>query len=247
MYSLTETVVIEERFRGPPNSGNGGYVAGAFARLLDKPDKDAEVTLRSPIPLDKPMQVVRNNELVSVMDSETLIAEVKPTELSLEIPVAPDWDRVKAAKHLSYSLTERSNPLLPGGIGFHPICFCCGVEHEDGLNIFAAPIEGTDQVAAVWETQLRWANEDGRLPAEYLWTALDCPGQFAWLATGSRTGLLGRITARIEARPLAGEPLLVTAWPISVEGKKHFAGSAVHTESGKLVAHAFSVWIGRRD
>ena len=85
------------------------------------------------------------------------------------------------------------------------------------------------------------------MPAEYLWTALDCPGQFAYLAAGTRTGLLGRITAKIFQRPSAGESLLVTAWPIHVDGKKHFAGSAIHTESGELVARAVSVWIGRRD
>lgn len=92
-----------------------------------------------------------------------------------------------------------------------------------------------------------WGDEAGKLPAEYLWTALDCPGQFAWRAAGTRTGMLGRITARVLSRPAAGESLLVTAWPIEVDGKKHFAGSAIHTASGELVARALSIWIGRRD
>lgn len=244
---MNETVVIEDRFRGPPSSGNGGYVAGVFSGLLGIPEQDVEVTLRSPIPLDKPMQVVRNEGLVTIMDGDTLIAEARPAEFSLQIPEPPGWERVRASKQLSYSLTERSNPLLPGRVGFHPICFCCGAEHEDGLNIFAAPIEGTEQVAAVWETTPRWATEDGRLGPEYLWTALDCPGQFAYFAAGTRTGMLGRITARVLERPVAGQPLLVTAWPVNVDGKKHFAGSAIHDASGELVASALSVWIGRRD
>lgn len=244
---MSETIVIEERFRGPPNSGNGGYVAGAFAELLDMPGEDVEITLRSPIPLDKPMQVIRVDARVTVMDGETLIAEAKTAEIDLKVPALPDWQRVRDAAPASYSLGEKSNPMLPGSRGFHPVCFCCGADHEDGLEIFAAPVPGTDQVATVWNTRSRWADADGRLPAAFLWTALDCPGQFAWLAAGTRTGMLGRITARVLARPVAGEPLLVTAWPVNVEGRKHFAGSAVHDDSGRLLARALSVWIGRRD
>lgn len=244
---MSETIVIEERYRGPPDSGNGGYVAGAFAELLGIAQQDVEVTLRSPIPLDKAMQIIREDDRTIIMDGETLIAEVRPAEIALDIPALPSWPLVRDAQPRSYSLGEKSNPLLPGSRGFHPICFCCGADHEDGLNIFAAPIEGTNQVAAIWETSDRWGDAGGLLPDTYLWTALDCPGQFAWLAAGTRTGLLGRITARILARPRAGESLLVTAWPVSVDGRKHFAGSAVHTESGQMLARALSVWIGRRD
>ncbi|MFT7125376.1 MAG: hypothetical protein ACI9YG_001452, partial [Candidatus Azotimanducaceae bacterium] len=35
--------------------------------------------------------------------------------------------------------------------------------------------------------------------------------------------------------------------PIRVEGKKHFAGSAMFNESGDLVAEATTLWIGRRE
>jgi hypothetical protein len=31
-----QKVVIARRFRGPPESGNGGYVAGLAAKLLDR-------------------------------------------------------------------------------------------------------------------------------------------------------------------------------------------------------------------
>jgi hypothetical protein len=50
---VSETIVIPFRYRGPPNSGNGGYVAGAiaerFAARIGLPDDSAiEVTLRAP-------------------------------------------------------------------------------------------------------------------------------------------------------------------------------------------------------
>ena len=54
------------------------------------------------------------------------------------------------------------------------------------------------------------------------------------------------MTARIHHPVKAGEPLVVTAWPINVDGKKHFAGSAIFNQTGVLVAEAIAVWTGRR-
>ena len=43
-----KSVVIEERFRGPPRSANGGYICGLLAAHIDG---DAEITLLAPPPL----------------------------------------------------------------------------------------------------------------------------------------------------------------------------------------------------
>lgn len=129
--------------------------------------------------------------------------------------------------------------------GPRPICFCCDVEHEAGLEVFAAPVLRGEQVAAVWHTREDWGDEDGFIPDPYAWTALDCPGQFAFLARGIRTGLLGRITGQLHQRARADETHLVTGRRIGVEGKKHFAGTALWNESGALIASARAVWIGR--
>jgi len=48
---LTE-IIIDKRYCGPPNSGNGGYVCGRLAQHIPG---GAEVTLRAPPPLDKPL------------------------------------------------------------------------------------------------------------------------------------------------------------------------------------------------
>ena len=57
-------VVIERRFRGPPESANGGYACGLVAGLLGGV---AEVTLRLPPPLDRELDVVRaDGELVEI-------------------------------------------------------------------------------------------------------------------------------------------------------------------------------------
>jgi hypothetical protein len=42
------TMTIAHRFRGPPNSGNGGYVCGMLARHMPGA---AEVFLRAPPPV----------------------------------------------------------------------------------------------------------------------------------------------------------------------------------------------------
>lgn len=248
---MKSQITIPEKFRGPPNSGNGGYVGGAFADLLNTTNP-VEVTLRSPIPLDKPMDIIHTSggegpERVTVQDGDTLIAEVRESELRMEIPDTPERQAVINAAPSSPSLAMRENPLIPGARGFHPICFCCGADHEDGLRVFTAPIADTNQVAAIWQTHAEWGDDKGHLPNTFLWTALDCPGQFAWYATGIFTGMLGRITAEVMTPAPAGQAYLVMAWPIEIDGKKHFAGSAIFDENDNLIARAKSVWIGNRD
>ena len=53
---MTEQISIQRRFQGPPNSGHGGYVCGIVANFIGP---CAEVTLRSPPPLDLPLSVER--------------------------------------------------------------------------------------------------------------------------------------------------------------------------------------------
>lgn len=240
-------ITIAEKFRGPPMSGNGGYVGGVFAQLIDpNAEVGVEVTLRAPIPLDKPLSSAvltdTSPATARVTDGDVLIAEVRVADFELDIPTPPQWQEVEAVADRAFALIEGVQDFVPGVTGFHPICFCCGAGNPDGLQVFVAPVG--DQVAAVWPTKIEWADEQGLLPIEYLWTAMDCPGQFAYIAEGIKTGLLGRMTAKIHARPKAGTSLLVSAWTIRVESKKHFAGAALHTESGELVAQAMTLWIG---
>ncbi len=249
----TETIVIEERFRGPPKSGNGGYVCGAFAGLLTHGvhalpgQRAAEITLRSPIPLDLPLEVRRGDESISIHHADTLIAEGRLVDLVLPVPPMPSFDAAHAVRDRSPAYARNASRALPDRIGFHPLCFCCGAEHEDGLHVTAAPLPGNELVAAAWQTEPRWADDTGHIPPCFLWTALDCPGQFAFHAGGIRTGMLGRLAARIEHPIRAGERCVVTGWRLHVEGRRHFAGTAVFDESGRLCAYAKAIWVGRRD
>jgi hypothetical protein len=248
MVAIKESsILIEERFRGPPFSGNGGYVAGKIAAELDT-DQAVEVTLRSPIPMDVPLEIkFIDADSVNIVDKETLIAEATKSSLEQRVPEMPSWEEVAAAKKHSYSFVEKVSPQMMGGRGVHPICFCCGTDHEDGINVFAAPVQNGAQVAAIWETKADWADNGGWIPNEFLWAALDCPGQFAFMANGIFTGMLGRLTAQIHKSVKAGEELMVTGWRIGIEGKKHSAGTAIFKRNGELVADAKALWIGQRE
>lgn len=80
-------VFIEGRFNGPPNTGNGGYVCGLVANLIDG---DAHVMLRQPPPLDTPLSADQDDDgTVRLLDGKTLVAIGRPAELSLQIPSLP--------------------------------------------------------------------------------------------------------------------------------------------------------------
>lgn len=141
------------------------------------------------------------------------------------------------------------NPLFIDRTGFHPICFCCGAElaPDEGLHVYAAAGEEYAGVAAAWRPALSFADAAGYLPAALVWAALDCPGQFAYLASGIRTGMLGRMTARLLKPVKAAQNFVVTGWCIEVERSKHFAGTALFDETGELCGFSKQVWIGRMD
>jgi hypothetical protein len=123
-----------------------------------------------------------------------------------------------------------------------PSCFVCGPDREpgDGLAIYPGDVGG--QVAATWTPGADLAGEEGKVRREFLWAALDCPGYFA-VEEAAGLALLGRMSARVERDVPAGEPLMVTGWPIASEGRKHHVGTALHDAGGALVACARSTWI----
>ncbi|MGE0625377.1 MAG: hypothetical protein AB7I04_17010 [Pseudomonadales bacterium] len=252
---MLDTLMIPHRFRGPPASGNGGYVAGAVAEQFPLPEpRGAEVavqvTLRAPIPLDTPMQLACSAEnRLTVTLGEQLIAEAEPASLSIEIHEPPAFEAALAARENSPSFTPGMNSLIPGGTGFHPVCACCGADVPEGvgLRVFAAPVPGFHGAAAAWRPHPDLADDAGLLPERLVWTALDCPGQFAWLSTGIRTGMLGRMTARVLRPVPADADYVVIGWPIEVERRKHFAGTALFDTNGTLYALAHQTWIGRMD
>ena len=221
---MSGQIVIERRFRGPTESGNGGYTCGLVAGFVDGP---AEVTLRLPPPLDRPLDVVRDGDAVRVLDGGTLVAEAKPVTVDVE-PLPPP------------SFEEAERAALPEGDLESPFpeCFVCGPHRAagEGLRIFAGPLRD-GAVAA------HWLPAEPYTGPEFVWAALDCPGAYA-CGFGDRGVLvLGRLAARVEALPEAGERCVVVAWPLGDEGRKAYAGTALYGEAGRVLGVARATWI----
>ena len=148
MTSKENQIIIAERFRGPPQSGNGGRVSGVFANLINSEHSaGVEITVRSGTPLDQPMSTKVNPQGSAIVHHDsTVIADIKPTHLAMNVMQPPSRSEIKRAAPTSYSLLKNLNPRFPTGTGFHPGCFCYGADRTKGLGIFAAPVD--DQVAA---------------------------------------------------------------------------------------------------
>ena len=221
---------IERRFHGPPDSGNGGYVAGLVAAALG--GSGCTVTLHRPPPLDRPLELRTTAEGAEWRDGDEWVATAVREQVDLDIPPPPALADARDAQR-RYVGRHRHR---------FPSCFVCGPDREpgDGLAIYPGDVGG--QVAATWIPDGDLGGEDGNVRREFLWAALDCPGYFA-VEEAAGLALLGRMSARVERDVAAGEPLIVTGWPIASEGRKHYVGTALHDPGGRLVARARSTWI----
>ena len=103
------TTQIDSRYNGPPASANGGYACGMLGTLLDDV---AEVTLRSPPPLDTPLSLVELAEGWDAYHQETLIAQVRPGTIDIDIP-----------KPVSIELATEASRGYPAYSG-HPFPSC---------------------------------------------------------------------------------------------------------------------------
>jgi len=232
---VSGSFVIGRRFRGPQNSGNGGYTCGLVAGFVDG---DAEVTLRRPPPLDRPLEVEREGARVLVHDGPDLVAEGVPTHLELEVPLPPTLAEAEAAAARYAGFTRH---VFPG-------CFVCGPERAegDGLRLFPGWVPGRDLVAAPVQTGGSLPAADGFLAREITWSLLDCPGAWAMERDMEQTGVvLGRMAARV-LRPIpVGATGLAIGWPLGRDGRKLYSGTAVFSPEGLLYGFARQTWIVR--
>jgi hypothetical protein len=233
---VSPSLSIPARFNGPLDSGNGGYCSGVVASFVDGP---AEVSLRSPVPLETPLEVVAGESgSVRVLDGETLVAEARPAAaLDLEVPAPVALDGARAAM-------KRYRGLDTGPFR---CCFVCGRAREDAFGVFAGKVEGRDLVASAWTPPESAADGQGHVRPELVWAVLDCPTYFAaYLDDDLGLSFLVRFAARIDAPVIAGREHVAIAWPIESEGRKRRAGSAVMTPEGKVLAVADALLVEPR-
>jgi len=219
-------MIIDSRFNGPPDSGNGGYSAGVCAQLA--PAGTVEVTLRKPPPLNVQLTWREEDGVVRVFDPDGgLVAEARSTTLDPDEVVAPvSWDEAVAASASYPGFT--THPF--------PTCFVCGPQRlpGDGLRLFpgrlpdrrtATPFTVPDQVAP-----------------ELIWASLDCPGGWAVPLEG-RPYLLGRLTAQVDSLPAPGERCVVMGAMTGEDGRKAYTLSSLYGADGSLLAAARATWI----
>lgn len=216
-----DTIVIDPRFCGPPNSGNGGYVCGRLAKFIDGP---AVVRLRVPPPLGAELLVQRTQAGVSLIHGGTIIAEGWPADVQVEVPDAPTPSEAKAASRKYRGFTSH----------WFPSCFVCGPQRgiKDGLRIFPGEVAGRKLVASPWEPDKSLCDGRGRVLPEFMWAALDCPGAFTFPKAAQSIILLGELAVSLSGFVSAGERCLVVGWEITQEGRKRHTGTAIFSESG---------------
>jgi hypothetical protein len=232
-----ETVSVPARFNGPETSGHGGYSSGIFASFLEGP---VEVTLRSPVPLDTPLEIIRDGEgSIRVLGGELLVAEVRAApQLDLEVPEPVGVADAQRAR-------ERYRGAADGLFGR---CFVCGRGRDDALGVFAGAVDGRDLVASSWTPPDWTADGSGAVRAELVWSVLDCPTYFAvYPGDELPVSFLGRLAVRLEAPVAAGEEHVVISWPIGVDGRKRHAGAALLSADGAALAVARALMIEPRE
>ena len=233
MISAARSLVIDPRFQGPPDSGNGGYVAGMLAREIGT---SAEVRLRAPAPTTRALRIEREREAALLYDGTQLIAEARPGDPGIEPPAAPSFERAQEAARNYLGFVR--HPL--------PNCFVCGPARADGdgLRVFAGPLADSDLVAAPWIPHSELVDPaTGGIAQEFLWAALDCPGVFAFGPSNERFMLLGTLAARMVGTVQAGERCVIVGWPLGRSGRKHFSGTALFGDGGELRGIAHATWI----
>jgi hypothetical protein len=228
------TLTIASRFKGPPDSGNGGYVCGAFAVAAGL---DLRVRLLEPPPLETPLDVRpgASDGAWQLLHGERPVASGAAVDpLVLDVPRAPPYvQAVWASQHY---------------VGFRehtfPDCFVCGPHRRrgDGMRIFPGVLD-SGIVAGPWIPADDLDAGDGKVAVEFHWAALDCPGYFAVIEDNPRMMLLGEMQAHVDRRVHVGEACMVIGWRIASEGRKHRCGTAVFDEDGELCARAQATWI----
>ncbi|MCK6209158.1 hypothetical protein KZX45_01195 [Georgenia sp. EYE_87] len=221
------TITVDRRFRGPDDSGNGGYVAGLVAAALGP--GPVTVTLRVPPPLDRPLRLTRADDGVRLISDDVLVAEAAPHTGDALPAVSPVPVKVARTTAEHY-----------GGRHQHPFphCFVCGPARDPGDGLRLEPGRLADgRTACVWSVS---ANLAGR--TELVWAALDCPGGWAAPIEG-RPMVLGRMTAQVSATPQAGEDVVVMGELLGQDGRKYFTATTAYGADGRELGRAGATWI----
>ncbi len=230
-------VVVAERYTGPPRAGQGGYVAGLLASHVGNP---AEVTLRRPAPLARPLTIESTAAGARLVDGAEVVAEattIDPFDIG-DVPVIR-YEAAAAASAAAVASFADTHPF--------PGCFGCGPDHPDGLHLLAGRVDEPtardgDVYAVPWVPADDLADDDGTIRPELVWAAIDCP-TFAPLFAERATAVLGRLAVDVRGRVRLGHRYVITSWRTATDGRKHHVAGALSSDMGGALAIARATWI----
>ena len=232
---MTDALTIPAFFNGPPTSGNGGYTCGRVAQLVGA--EVVEVSLRSPPPLDTPLEVGRDGERVTVRDGDTVVAEGAPAELLVDVPEPVPEGEIAAAEEAGRDQWAEGHPF--------PTCVVCGPAREDGLGIFPSELPGrAGMFGARWTPEHSSDDGSGFVRPEIVWAALDCPTSAPVANFGDGPAMvLASLTARLGCPLRVGEPHTIVSWALDEDGRKHWSAAAMFDPDGILLCASRALWI----
>jgi hypothetical protein len=202
----------------------------------------AEVNLRSPPPLERPLRLERDGASAQLLDDELLVADgVALDSVDIDAPDAPSLHEARDA--------DARYPYYDAHA--FPSCFVCGPDrdHGDGLCIYPGPLEGRMLMACLWSPHESLAGPGGTTRDEIVWAALDCPGGNTahYFAPDEGAMVLARLRGHLERSVMVARPHIVMAWPISRDGRKHHSATMILDASGEPCAWADTLWIELRE
>lgn len=267
-----ESIGIAAQFRGPRDSGNGGYVAGSIAQAIDslavldgskaRRVSSAEgyalsVRLCKPTPLDTPL-VLAQNAIESYVMTQATTADAVADAISADAVIAaaswqpwtpPDVPRLPTTAALRQASLRYRGFAGSAAESLYEHCFVCSRQRResDGLGVFAGPLQHSLTVACDWHSDERWCEAQARrqVASRFVWAALDCPGYFA-VGADRAPCLLAEMQLR-QLRPVpSAAPLAILGWPLQFSGRRRLAATGIFSASGEVLALAKTLWVEPR-
>lgn len=233
---MTATLTIPARFNGPPGSAQGGYACGRLAALAASHlSGQARVTLHAPVPLDTPLCYQVSGRRGYAMAGDVLVATVSDPGLVFE-PPEPVSPAEAVDAHARFA-GSRGHPF--------PSCFVCGISRPgDGFGLTPGQLrDRPGMVACAWTPDPVLAGTDLGVPAEFVWSALDCPG--GWTSDlVSEPAVLASMTAQIAELPRAGRSYVITGKLMEAAGRTMASATALYgTDGAGPIASATTIWL----
>ncbi len=224
-------IVVDKRFRGPPTSGNGGYVCGLLSQFVDGPA--VAVRLLLPTPLNTDLEVRETEGGAALLHGGVVLAEARSAKIVLKPPACPSYKKAEEASRRYRGFTSH----------WFPCCFVCGPDRGDGLHVFPGPVEGGERVACPWIPDASVTSDGGSVSAEFLWAVLDCPGSFTFPQPAGKAIVLGELQVELFGGVSVGERCVLVAWQIASRGRKHHTATALFGESGACRALGLATFL----